>query len=648
MNSSNRKNMILSGVAITLLVALIIGATYAYFAAQTGNPASADIRINANTVDTLTFASGDPISFSINQENFAEGTGNQTGSTYASAILTANNKTNTATEHYYLYLNIENNTFNYSINSDTPEIIMTITDNVGNEVTDLVGLTYVTATGADGNQVKGYDITNKNGLFILFRDREITTTSTKEERWNVKVTFINYNENQAANAGKSMSAKLIIRKNEFNYNISKACSNGEKLSDCIISLSEKDIAGATKVYHHDANLAYGAGDNSYRFAGGGHSDYYVCKYDGNDVMNTNGEKTLPEVDCSNIYKVTYGAEIQYADNSYSTVFINKKTVNWDSTNSKCVTSSGDDVKSYESGTVTQDACTGTAYYVTIYGGYWLGIEEVGAGEEVLVGYAESEVNNFVCFGSNEALCPTDNLYRIIGVIDGKVKLIKYDYATSSLLGTDGEYAKYGGEYSKYYKGNLTTMDWYYWNNDSNTWSTSLLNKTNLNTNFINNMENEWIKKIATTIWKVGGNSYQKIKLAIPTIAYQNEIVSPDPTSTSTTGETVYTAKIGLMYASDYGFAAGPSAWTTTLWDYGENDESGKLIRYENWMFMGYREWTITRRNDKYSVALVERDGKFNDTGYGNSCAVRPVFFLESSVAYASGDGTLENPIRLGD
>ena len=61
--------------------------------------------------------------------------------------------------------------------------------------------------------------------------------------------------------------------------------------------------------------------------------------------------------------------------------------------------------------------------------------------------ASDAVNNFVCFGSNEVPCPADNLYRIIGVFGNQVKLIKYDYANSNLLGTDGTYTS-----SKQYPG----------------------------------------------------------------------------------------------------------------------------------------------------------------------------------------------------
>ena len=38
---------------------------------------------------------------------------------------------------------------------------------------------------------------------------------------------------------------------------------------------------------------------------------------------------------------------------------------------------------------------------------------------------KDNVKNFVCFGSEASTCPTENLYRIIGVFNNQVKLIKY-------------------------------------------------------------------------------------------------------------------------------------------------------------------------------------------------------------------------------
>ena len=54
-------------------------------------------------------------------------------------------------------------------------------------------------------------------------------------------------------------------------------------------------------------------------------------------------------------------------------------------------------------------------------------------------YAGANPNNYVCFGSDTSPCPEDNLYRIIGVFDNQVKLIKANIAKSNLLGTDGTY-----------------------------------------------------------------------------------------------------------------------------------------------------------------------------------------------------------------
>ena len=263
-------------------------------------------------------------------------------------------------------------------------------------------------------------------------------------------------------------------------------------------------------------------------------------------------------------------------------------------------------------------------------------------------YSGANPNNYVCFGSNESTCPIDNLYRIIGVFENNVKLIKYDYATSALLGTDGDYASTGTPNASYYKGSLTTINTYYWNNSTqkNTWSESLLNKTNLNTNFINNIGTEWANKIATTTWKVGGNTYANISQVVPSVAYQNEIVNPVTTNT-TDNATEYSAKIGLMYVSDYGFGADPSAWTTTLYNY-DGSVNGSTIRSLNWMHMGYYDWTISRYAGGSGYAFgVYGDGYVGGYGVGDyHYAVRPSFNLESSITYASGSGTQSDPIRI--
>ena len=267
--------------------------------------------------------------------------------------------------------------------------------------------------------------------------------------------------------------------------------------------------------------------------------------------------------------------------------------------------------------------------------------------------ASEAVNNYVCFGSNVTPCPADNLYRIIGVFGDKVKLIKSDYATSALLGADGDYSKMytaNGLNNSNYKGNnlanVAAYTWNYKNNisinrgyGSNTWSTSLLNKTNLNKNFITNIGADWAAKIADTTWKVGGNT--NIANQPAKTAYQNEIVSP-VTTNSTDNATTYSAKVGLMYASDYGFAAAPSAWTANLSSY-----NGEAIKNVNWMYMGLLEWTISRTaNLAYHVFTVTTSGYVDYYNANNAFGVRPVFYLSSSVNYASGSGTAADPISI--
>ena len=638
----NKKTKIISVVSIIGLALTLVAATYAYFQAQTGEGAQTDIKINASTVDTLTFETGSAISLSLDQDNFASGKGNQSGTTFAKAMLSANSKTNTATKYYYLYLNISKNTFNYTQDTNTPEILLTVKDDSGNEITSINDLTYKTVTDGSGATIKGFDITTGIGLITLLNNREITASSQKTDTWNVTVTFINYDKDQSKNAGKSFNAKLIAQQKEISDYVSDYCKNGDNLANCIISLGAPDIFGATKVYHHDANLVNGANDNSYRYAGGDNT----CTFNGKNVQGAYSNATFGasnENDCKKVYTIKSDDLTIWADNSVTRLLSDEKPVVW--SEEACKTTDGENVSiGFDRGNfnpVTEATCKGKAYIVKTDNLTArvanLNMEYAGVGKW-------NRVNNFVCFGSSETPCPTDNLYRIIVVIDGKVKLIKYDYATSALLGTDGDYYGSNDPYmdDTYYKGSLTSIDTYYWKNATvtNTWSESNLNKINLNTNFINNIGSTWANKITTTTWKVGGNTYDNIVMSIPSVAYQNEIVAPAKNTT-------YDAKIGLMYASDYGFAASPSAWTKTLDNYNGNDVNGTSIKTINWMYMGYADWTISRLSDNSGNAFsVLGDGIVYYGRDGYDLGVRPVFNLMSTVTYVSGSGTQSDPIRI--
>ena len=637
---NKKQAIILSVIASIVLLVLIVGATYAYFQASGGTGTSANLKVTTYTTDVFNFEVGNDISIYADATSFASGKGNAVGSTFAKAILSANNKTNTATKYYYLYLNISKNTFTYTQNEDTPEILLTIKDDAGNEITSINDLTYKTVTDGKGATIKGFDITTGIGLITLLNNKEITASPQKTDTWNLTVTFINYDKDQSKNAGKSFNAKLIAQQKEISDSVSDYCKNGDNLANCIISLGAPDVFGATKVYHHDANLVNGANDNSYRYAGGDNT----CTFNGKNVQGAYSNATFGasnENDCKKVYTIKSDDLTIWADNSVTRLLSDEKPVVW--SEEACKTTDGENVSiGFDRGNfnpVTEATCKGKSYIVKTDNLTArvanLNMEYAGVGKW-------SRVNNFVCFGSTTNPCPTDNLYRIIGVIDGKVKLIKYDYATSALLGTDGDYTSSSTPNSTYYKGSLTSIDTYYWNNvtKENTWSESNLNKINLNTNFINSIGNTWANKIATTTWKVGGNTFDNIVKSVPSVAYQNEIVAPAENTT-------YDAKIGLMYASDYGFAASPSAWTTTLYNYDGNDAKGTSIKTINWMYMGYYDWTISRYSDISDYAfIVGDDGYVYDDNVSYSRGVRPSFNLSSSITYVSGSGSAVDPILI--
>ena len=123
-------------------------------------------------------------------------------------------------------------------------------------------------------------------------------------------------------------------------------------------------------------------------------------------------------------------------------------------------------------------------------------------------YSGADPNNYVCFASDAATCPNDNLYRIIGVFGNQVKLIKHDYANRTMLGTNGDYYGTTTSLGNYYKGSQSTLYRYYWNSrGTNTWSDSQLNTVNLNANYINylnGINSKWNEMIETTNWQEGG------------------------------------------------------------------------------------------------------------------------------------------------
>ena len=381
--------------------------------------------------------------------------------------------------------------------------------------------------------------------------------------------------------------------------LSEVCGD-KTLKDCVIA-QYTGTQGQNNIYYHKSSLSNGAGDNSYRYAGG---DYQLTSKAISAGFNSITTKSQTSTD--GVVNYYCNGTKQYVGAGCPGNYISYYSLQYDTTNTQ--------YQSYKE-----------ALEKAIVDGYLI----------------EDKVENFVCFGTNESTCSTDNLYRIIGMIDNKVKLIKYDCASRNLLGTSGE-SPYKSDHLSRYLGTLTEIDIYTLNSSgSNIWRDSPLNKTNLNTSFINNIGTTWASKIITTTWKVGGGVPTNIIESVPKIAYQYEVGS-------SASSTTYDAKIGLMYVSDYYYAAGPSAWTLVGYNSSNPTTDYRVSTSINWMYMGMDEWTLTPNNSNSEMTFGILSNGYVTTGFvsmDNYC-VRPVFNLDTSVTYVSGDGTQSSPIRI--
>ena len=234
-------------------------------------------------------------------------------------------------------------------------------------------------------------------------------------------------------------------------------------------------------------------------------------------------------------------------------------------------------------------------------------------------YSGADPNNYVCFGSNDIHCPEDNLYRIIGIFENEIKLIK----STSI----GEYA---------------------WDSGSeNIWNESRKPSihTTLNTTYYETLSPNWrvlINKVHS--WQVGGmNSNGGNAIGSVKEVYNNEI------GINQNGYEEAMA-IGLMYVSDYGYATYPYAWTTDLTNYNNSN-----IIANNWLSSEY-EWTITlgieitRAFFAFPSAFAIYKWKvFSNGDYTkvtNENSIRPCFYLNFDVQYISGTGTQSDPYRI--
>ena len=346
------------------------------------------------------------------------------------------------------------------------------------------------------------------------------------------------------------------------------------------------------------------------------SNYYYIINDETPVSTTSNTYTFSGLSAGQIYTIkVYAVDTEGFSSDTSSLSVETESIVY--------------LADYIKNTVYQGDGVNGLYYHDGQGSYTNADQEAGDNS---YRYAGANPNNYVCFGSTASVCPLDNLYRIIGVFGNEVKLIKYDYPTTNETGTNGAYFNTYSNYlgsSRYYKGsqNMSLVGVYQWNtNGNNTWSTSQLNITNLNNVFLNSLSEVWKNRIVNYTWYVGGYSTQ---YAIIKEFYNAESYG-----------TTWNGKIGLMYVSDYGYAASPDYWATYIALYSN-------ARSSNWIYMGLPEWTILPYSSQDNAFCTSQSGEVYScylNRYGD--AIRPCFYLNSDVEYASGSGTESDPIRI--
>lgn len=231
-------------------------------------------------------------------------------------------------------------------------------------------------------------------------------------------------------------------------------------------------------------------------------------------------------------------------------------------------------------------------------------EELFTDDKNNIRYYGKTPNNYVLF-NNE-------LWRIIGVVDNRLKVIKDSYFDQRMA----------------------------WSTDSiNNWDNSSL-KNYLNEEYYNNIENNSKVMISKEIFYLGGSTRDNYQSLVASTYYEQErnleVYGNNPTTTK--------QYIGLMYPSDFGYASGSSCLSTPLYNY----SSG--CRESNYLYIGSAEWLQSPTPyDSDDANAIYQDGRVSFY-MGNTVAfesnVRPTLYLKLGVKITSGDGSIDSPYNL--
>ncbi len=247
-------------------------------------------------------------------------------------------------------------------------------------------------------------------------------------------------------------------------------------------------------------------------------------------------------------------------------------------------------------------------------------------------------NNFICFGTTDKTeCTTNQdkyMYRVLGVFpdasgDNYIKLIKYKQ--------------------------LLSANWNDTNADVN-WEDSTLYASLNGSGFLTNttydylQDTTWSNKIENWTWSAVNTKTYVDQTNNPSQIYLDEMNRS--TKTSTVGEwTTPSAKIGLMYASDYTLSLGSSALALTGSTYANQAtlKTGWMHQSNNDTTKSSYEWTLSRcgaNGSTFYAWFANNGGSVSSNFVRNEYGVRPVFYLTSNETVSGGTGALDDPFIL--
>ncbi len=281
-------------------------------------------------------------------------------------------------------------------------------------------------------------------------------------------------------------------------------------------------------------------------------------------------------------------------------------------------------------------------------------------------YYGASPNNYIYFNCSDYSNQTSSTcetWRIIGVFDGKLKLIrgsqigKYSWDNKNIsTGAEDDRGKNDWTTARLMK-LLNPSKYYTVDSNDNNLGQSLYynsasgkcyrspNNATVNCDFTSTgIKNEETRNmIAETTYNLGGwNSFS---------VYPNEIYEYERgTTVYTDRPTTWTGKIALAYPSDYGYAADLNQCVNKQL----NKYNDSTCNSNNWMKAiitnngGYFGWLLTPDSSiSYSAWCVYFNGYVgNCNANATNLGVMPVLYLSSKLGIESGDGSSSNPYKL--